>query len=381
MKRRIFLITSLLALISFSACSSNNDGMDGGTEAKLTGVSGSLILLNNNKEEICPYEINDNETTFYVTTLKYYELGISPKFSGGSKSIAFDGDYIIFDDEVGRYEYNDTILHYTSYGEFYYLGSPGRPLYSAHFTRIGTYDLNFTYSNYKTKIRIVCDNESDKYDGYRADMSDIFPWAKNLSLDDVDKVRLQQCGIGVAPGSFDFVKYTTDRNDISNVYNLLLSKVMVSETNAHQISGGGFNTITFYSGDNSYDMKIYNGFTPGDDSLSSNFAYHIEKIPGTTRIDNPYQECYSFITYGTDDCYAYRSEEDTEGVLVNYLDKLEFVEWGDNPMDDNMPEFYIDDGLKLSSKLYIYAADRFKYEDVFYRVIGDVNFSNLFEQA
>lgn len=50
-------------------------------------------------------------------------------------------------------------------------------------------------------------------------------------------------------------------------------------------------------------------------------------------------------------------------------------------MDDNMPEFYIDDELKLSSKLYIYAADRFKYDDVFYRILDDINFSNLFGQA
>jgi hypothetical protein len=378
MRQATFLISILLAIASLSSCTNANNKSHTSTDT-ITGVRGKLVLLHRGETFECPNEAINNETVFYVNTLKYYHFRVRPIVSSTNNEVIDIGDNVVFDDEWSTYSYNETTMHSTRYGDFYY--DKDADCYIAHFTKIGTFDLNFTYKEFKSIIKFVCDNESDKYDKYRADMPDIFPWAKNLSLDDVDKVRLQQGGIGVAPGSFDFVKYTTDRNDISNVYNLLLSKVMISETNAHQITGGGFNTITFFSGENKYDMKIYNGFTSGDDSLSSNFAYHIEKIPGTTRIDNPYQECYSFITYGTDDCYAYRSEEDTDGVLVNYLDKLEFVKWGDNPMDDNMPEFYIDDGLKLSSKLYIYAADRFKYEDVFYRVIGDVNFSNLFEQA
>ena len=66
--------------------------------------------------------------------------------------------------------------------------------------------------------------------------------------------------------------------------------------------------------------------------------------------------------------------------MIDYLDKIDFEEWGNSPMDDNGATFVITDPAVVdsSSQLYIYDANRFSYKNVFYRVVSDQNFSSLF---
>lgn len=363
-----FSIISSIIAISLCACSSIDNGDD---EPVITGVSANIHLLYNEEEKQCPYEEQDGKTVYYVTTLKQYVFTAFPHYTG-SKVVAYEGDVVSFDDC-----YEGT--HSARYGSFTYLNDKGNPTYRVQFTLHGTFDVNFTIDGFKSSIRVICDNQSSKYEDYRGDISDIYPWMKNLNTENIDKVRFETSAIGIEPGSLRNVSYTNDSNDINNIANLLNAKIMRDDVGAHQIDGGGYNLITFYQGSNAYNLRIYNGFVNGDESLSANNAYQIQCVPGTTKINNPYQECLKLLTYGKDsDCDVKSASDDSVVTNINYLQDIEFEPWGEASMDDNQPAFYIDDGLKVSDKLYIYSEERFKYNDVFYRIISDVNFASLF---
>ncbi len=360
------IVIMLLSTCLLSSCSTINE--------KIIQIDSNLTLLNEGKEFECPFEYNEkNELIYYVNTLKQYKLAINP-VSNKSKNAYFTGDKIAFDDCYGACE-NDDGVYYTKYAEFYYISVENeQPVYKVCFRRRGTYDLNFSYNGIKSKIKIVCDNESNKYDKYRYDISKAFPWMKDLKFNDIKKVRFENGHNGIAPGSFNEIFYSSNKDDIINCFNYILSKIMIVETNEYQVDGGGYESITFYDELNSYDLKIASGFIYGDDCV-----YHIEKIPGSTKINNPYVNAFSFVTYGEDNCDVYKVEKENEvAKTIDYLDELEFTERGNEIAENTEPEFFIDDCLKVKSRLYIYEANRFKYLDKFYKIIGDINFSNLF---
>ena len=344
----------------------------GDDEPVITGISANIHLLYNGEEKQCPYEEQDGQTVYYVTTLKQYTFTVFPLYTG-SKAVAYEGDVVTFDDC-----YEGT--HSARYGSFTYLNDDkGNPTYSVHFTLYGTFDVHFTIGVLKSSIKVICDNQSSKYEDYRGDISNIYPWMKDLNTENIDKVRFETSAIGIEPGSLRNVSYTNDSNDINNIANLLNAKIMRDDVGAHHIDGGGYNLITFYQGSDAYDLRIYNGFVNGNESVSTNFAYQIQCVPGTTKINNPYQECLKLLTYGKNsDCDVKSASDDSVVTSINYLQDIEFEPWGEASMDENRPEFYVDDGLKVSDRLYIYSEDRFKYNDVFYRIISDVNFASLF---
>lgn len=364
-----FKKTTMIMLLStslLSSCSTINE--------KIIQIDSNLTLLNEGKEFECPFEYNEkNELIYYVNTLKQYKLAIN-LVSNKSKNAYFTGDKIGFDDCYGTCENGDGV-YYTKYAEFYYIsGENEQPVYKVCFSRRGAYDLNFSYNGIKSKIKIVCDNESDKYDKYRYDISKVFPWMKDLKLNDIKKVRFENGYNGISPGSFNEICYTNNKKDLINCNNYLLSKAMIVETEENVPPGGWHENITFYDELNFYNLKIVNGFIYGDDCV-----YHIEKIPGSTKINNPYVNAYSFVTYGEDNCDVYKAEKENEvAKTIDYLDELEFTERGNEIAENTEPEFFIDDCLNVKSRLYIYEANRFKYLDKFYKIIGDINFSNLF---
>ena len=195
---------------------------------------------------------------YYVNTLKQYKLAINP-VSNKSKNACFTGDKIAFYDCYGTCESDDGI-YYTKYAAFYYAsGENDKPIYNVRFSRLGTYDLNFSYNGIKSKIKIVCDNESEKYDKYRYNLSEVFPWMKDLKLNDIKKVRFENSYNGIAPGSFNEIFYSNNKDDLTNCYNYTFSKVMLVETDEYQADGGWHNNITFYDEVNSCDLRISNG--------------------------------------------------------------------------------------------------------------------------
>ena len=362
----------IFSIIAITLCGCSSPIHSGDSEPVITGISANIHLLYNGEEEQCPCEERDGQTVYYVTTLKQYTFIAFPLYTG-SKAVAYEGDVVTFDDC-----YEGT--HSARYGSFTYLNDDkGNPTYSVRFTLYGTFDVHFTIGGFKSSIKVVCDNQSPKYEDYRGDIFDIYPWMKGLNTENIDKVRFESSAIGIEPGSLREVSYTNDSSDINNIANLLNAKIMRDDVGAHQITGGGYNLITFYQGSNAYNLKIYNGFVKGPETVSADFAYQIQCVPGTTKISNPYQECLKLLTYGkSNNCDVKSAFDDSVVTSINYLQDIEFEPWGDSPMDENQPEFYIDDGLKVSGKLYIYSEDRFKYNDVFYRIISDVNFASLF---
>ncbi len=360
------------SIIAIALCSCSSPIHNGDDEPVITGITANIHLLYNGEEKQCPYEEQDGQTIYYVTTLKQYTFTVFPLYTG-SKAVAYEGDVVTFDD---CYEGSNS----AKYGSFTYLNDDkGNPTYSVQFSLHGTFDVNFTIGGFKSSIKVICDNQSSKYDNYRGDISDIYPWMKDLNTENIDKVRFELSAIGIKPGSLRNVSYTNDSTDINNMANLLNAKIMRDDVGAHHITGGAYGLITFYKGGNAYNLRIYNGFVNGNESVSTDLAYQIQYVPGITQISNPYQECLQLLTYGKNsDCDVKSAFDDSVVTSINYLQDIEFEPWGDSPMDTNQPAFYIDDGLKVSDKLYIYSEDRFKYNDVFYRIISDVNFASLF---
>ncbi|MBQ9458104.1 MAG: hypothetical protein IJU64_06385 [Bacilli bacterium] len=360
------------SVIAIALCGCSSPIRSGNDEPVITGISANIHLLYNGEEKQCPHEGQGGQTVYYVTTLKQYTLTAFPLYTG-SKAVAYKGDVVTFDD---CYEGTNS----ARYGSFTYLNDDkGNPTYRVQFTLHGTFDVHFTIGGFKSSIKVICDNQSSKYEDYRGDISDIYPWMKDLNTENIGQVRFESSAIGIEPGSLRSVSYTNDSSDINNLANLLNAKIMRDDVGAHHIDGGGYNLITFYQGSNAYDLRIYNGFVDGNESVSANFAYQIQCVPGTTKISNPYQECLKLLTYGKNsDCAVKSAFDDSVVTSINYLQDIEFEPWGEAPMNENQPEFYIDDGLKVSDRLYIFAEDRFEYNHVYYRIISDVNFASLF---
>ena len=154
-------------IIAIALCSCSSSIHSGDDEPVITGISANIHLLYNGKEKQCPYEEQDGQTIYYVTTLKQYTFTVFPVYTG-SKAVAYEGDVVTFDD---CYEGTNS----ARYGSFTYLNdNKGNSTYSAQFTLHGTFDVNFTIGGFKSSIKVICDNQSSKYEDYRGDISYIY---------------------------------------------------------------------------------------------------------------------------------------------------------------------------------------------------------------
>ena len=190
-----------------------------------------------------------------------------------------------------------------------------------------------------------------------------------INSSDVVKVRYEEGAIGVAPGAFKNIKYSTNLEDIDFVLSLLEFSVY-DETNKDCImDGGGYVKYSIFTKDNSYDIKISN------DYIFVNNKYY--KFMGECFSFNyPSTVSQSYITY-QDSFEAYSASNIKIGDFEG-LSEFEFYPWNGFVIGEE--EFgYIETEF---GKVYIhnsyifYIKEGSKYS--YYCISGEKDFREIF---
>ena len=381
MKRKTLLSLILLPLLMLCSCQDMNmsSGQNSSENTGSVDFYATLSLLETSDKIECPTYISDSngETYYYANSYRRFALTIESK----SEKL-YQGDILTFADEHTNDYFDYDGVHQLDFGYLEYSDDYDKTTYIIYLMYQGKFDINFSIDDIESNIHIDCNDSSSVWEYLQMDLSLIYPWinANNLNKNNVDKIRYERGYIGVAPGSLTDIQYSDDINDISNACNLFNAKIVRVETSINQIAGGGYSEYRYYFNDTSHKIRIVNGFVYGSESLSSKSVYRIEKLDGSTKISNPYLETHGLITYGNDNEVMVYKADGSEFKIINYLQNIEFRELYDVSIDDNMPKYYIDDLLKVNSKLDIYYPDIIKYSDVFYKITSEQNFSELFDE-
>ncbi len=209
-------------------------------------------------------------------------------------------------------------------------------------------------------------------------LSSLYPWIGSLHEEDISEIRMEIAAIGVAPGLFREISYSTDRDDIQNVYEeILLSSVKEIPEDEGVITGGGYVQYDLSTKDDKFTLFISN-----ENVYVNGIYYHFEKK--LYHLSSPKQECSAFITYPdmTDrwDSFAVFTCG-TESVKLGEfkgLSAFEFTEYT-GECDMNAKLRLVSDTVKLK----ILSENLFMIEDDYvlrvFRITGEKNFSEFFE--
>ncbi len=348
------------------SCCHNND-----QESVMTGIEAELDTFDDSGNVVrSPSENVDGVDTYYVNTLKYYYLDIHSISTIQHEHFEINKDAVVFTDKYNDIVLNDGKTICTPYAEIsYYDEDSFGPIYKVWFIKEGTFELNVAYGSFKTSLRICSDNDSYLHNYCWKDMFSVLPWIETLDYRDLKETIIEQGYIGVAPGSFIDVTHTTDANDMSNVWNLLNSSLIKVDTPVSQVSGGSYKEYTYITSASRETLKISNGFLR---DTENDGVYYL--LPKDVKINNPYQEGYKLLAYASS-CEIKKVADDSSVTTIDYLNQIEFTEWGDEASSANEPLYYIDAGMSVSAKLSIYASNRFEYRGVFYKIINDKTFA------
>lgn len=241
------------------------------------------------------------------------------------------------------------------------------------------YVQNNPHSVYGTHFLYVSHIEFDqeKPDWYyhkSYNLNELYPWINELKEEDVVKVRYEQAFIGVAPGDFKDISYSTNEVDIENAYKLLSSSAEAISPAEGQIDGGGYVKYDFLTADGkTYSITISNG------NLYIDNRYY-RFVGNTYKFKSSERDCHSFITYvDTYEVYTYGNES----VKIGEYDGLvgfEFQKY--EGLLENTPSYRLKsfdkDLLILSDKQFIIEGDD---NTVIYQITGDKDFSFLFAET
>lgn len=223
--------------------------------------------------------------------------------------------------------------------------------------------------------------EGDDQDGGEPNyelLSALYPWIEALKEEDIVKIRMETAAIGVAPGHFRNIAYSTDREDIKNVYEkILLSSVKeVSESGEE---GGGYVQYNIYTNDGTFTLTFSNETVYAD-----GVYYHFEEKLYT--LCSASTECKAFITYAdmTDmwDSFAVFTCG-AEGVNLGEfkgLSAFEFTEYtGECDMNAKLRLVSETVNLKiLSEKFFMIEGDQ---TSRVFEITGERDFSEFFKLA
>lgn len=112
----------------------------------------------------------------------------------------------------------------------------------------------------------------------------------NISINDIVEVRKETGAIGVAPGSFTDISYSTDMEDKNMVLSLLEMSVYEDNTYSWQIDGGGYTCYSLVTDEDQYDIYISNGYIFIDDR-------HYKFVGDYISFEYPYLEAHGFVSY------------------------------------------------------------------------------------
>lgn len=224
--------------------------------------------------------------------------------------------------------------------------------------------------------------EGDNQDGTETHhytlLSALYPWIESLKEEDILKVRTETAAIGVAPGHFRNIAYSTDREDIKNVYEIILLS-SVKEVSESGEEGGGYVQYDIYTKDGTFTLTFSN------ENVSVNGAfYHFEEKLYT--LCSASTECKAFITYAdmTDmwDSFAVFTCGAESANLGEFkgLSSFEFAEYtGECDMNVKLRLVSETVNLRILSEEFFMIEEDYTFR--VFEITGERDFSEFFELA
>lgn len=344
-------------------------------EDNVKSLDSDLTLLDGGEEKECPtttYLPIPSLKTYNVTRFKEYLFIVTPTLKDGSKVETYDSSWLSFTDQIGEAKTDEICVHYLDFATLTYQTGYDFPAYKVQFTKEGDYSLNFSHKGkHSSTLNITCNDSSSYYDEYKQKAKDVLSWGA-LTSGNVKEVKWETGYYGVAPGTIKYVNYSNDELDKISVFSLLDTDVMKVDTDIHSITGGSFDTYTYITETEKYAFTVSNHYLRIDGD--SYYFYNEGKT-----LASPYKEAYKFTTYDTKASQVWRiKDEKTKSYVtdIDYIPDLEFTVYqGEEDMSAFTGNIYvIDDGFKLSDEMYIYSSEIFKYQNIFYQVVGDQKF-------
>ena len=189
----------------------------------------------------------------------------------------------------------------------------------------------------------------------------------DININEINKVKLVNGHIGVAPGRMDEIKYSSNEEDISKVFKLLDSKVVLETGDNWKIDGGNFVKYSLITSDNKYDIRIANGYISVNEKHYKYLGDYIDFI-------YPDLKANSFVTY-IDTFEAYRSDGSRIGEFEG-LSEYEFIKYPYDVITENMPKGYLETEF---GRINVHQENIFFFEesnmDTYYLLVGEKNFS------
>ena len=226
-------------------------------------------------------------------------------------------------------------------------------------------------------IRLYSDIEQP---GYYVQLNELISWINEINIENIEEVKYEVFGTGIAPGSLSNISYSNEKNDILNIFNMLNSYVYkVDEIIA---PGSLCEEYTIFTKENSYSLSIV------QDLIKINNDYY-KFVNNNEVLNNPNKTCHSLIA--VDEFQLYNQSQ-----LIgeyNGLGEFEFIKLEESNFDsldysisnDIIPIEYL---IKFKyGILYIYDEKNFYlYNEMnnevngFYEITGNKNFSFAYEQ-
>lgn len=200
-----------------------------------------------------------------------------------------------------------------------------------------------------------------------------------MEKNEVTKIRIRDGYNGVRPGSLDIVKYTNSQDEFDRFYSFFDEKVQKYDNNSVP-DGGNYRVISFIGSDYENSYRISNKIIASTDfSSSTNFKILSESFYSDYDISSPTLSCYmlgnlrpvsSISTY-------YKYNEETEDYVktsktFRELGEMEFI---NAEKIETPPLGYLE--TRLLDDIFIYSDKIFSFENNFYEVVGDIDFTTL----
>lgn len=207
-------------------------------------------------------------------------------------------------------------------------------------------------------------------------LDSLYSWVNEINIENVIEVAREEAAIGVAPGSFTNIVYSTLEDDIKKAFAVLQSPLVQVSVGNEIAPGGKYVEYTFKTLTKEYSLYINNG------NIYCNGQYYTI-INELTEFDNSLPIYHSFISY--DNTYKVYEKND---VLISEqigIDKYIFIESYDEVVIDvtkSIGYFITEFG-----KMYIFDSNTFllykedggyqRYEA--YDIVRGDNFGKLYD--
>lgn len=196
---------------------------------------------------------------------------------------------------------------------------------------------------------------------------------------EITKIRIRDGYNGVRPGSLDIVKYTDSQDDIDRFYSFFDEKVQKCDNDLVP-DGGNYRIISFIGSDYENSYRISNKIISSTDFTSStNFKILSESFYSDYDISSPTLSRYMFgnLPPVSSTSTYYKYDEETEDYVetsktFRELGEIEFI---NAEKIETPPLGYLE--TRLLEDIFIYSDKIFSFENNFYGVAGDIDFTTL----